>query len=145
MYKHSQLGTLILIALGVATIVSIATLFLTDHYNLNGVEFTVPVVFFILLSQFYSLTVEINQQTVVVKFGPGLIRKSILLADIKSCEIVRNKWWYGWGIRLTPHGWMFNISGLDAVEILRKNGKKFRIGTNDTRNLAEAINRKIGT
>ena len=43
----------------------------------------------------------------------------------------RNSWWYGWGIRLTPHGWMWNISGLDAVELTYRNGKKFRIGTDE--------------
>ena len=43
------------------------------------------------------------------------------------------------GIRLTRHGWMWNISGLDAVELEYKDGKKFRIGTNQPQKLCQAI------
>jgi hypothetical protein len=52
---------------------------------------------------------------------------------------VRNKWWYGWGIRLTPHGWLFNVGGLDAVELELASGRKFRIGTDEPQGLLNAI------
>ena len=52
---------------------------------------------------------------------------------------VRNRWWWGFGIRWTPHGWMWNISGLDAVELTYHNGKKFRIGTDEPEALLEAL------
>jgi hypothetical protein len=51
----------------------------------------------------------------------------------------RNRWWYGWGIRLTPHGWLYNVWGLDAVEIRRTNGRTLRVGTDDAAPLVEAI------
>ena len=34
---------------------------------------------------------------------------------------------------------MWNISGLDAVELEYKDGKKFRIGTNQPQKLCQAI------
>jgi len=41
--------------------------------------------------------------------------------------------------RQTPHGWMWNISGLDAVEIEYRDGKCFRIGTGDPQELLAAL------
>ena len=72
---------------------------------------------------------------------PGLIRKRFPIGDIHGARIVQNKWYYGWGIRLTPHGWLFNVSGFDAVELELKNKRKFRIGTDDPQELLMAIQR----
>jgi len=55
---------------------------------------------------------------------------------------VRNQWWWGWGIRLIPGGWLYNVSGLDAVELKMKNGRIFRIGTDEAQRLAEFIQAK---
>jgi len=52
---------------------------------------------------------------------------------------VHNHWYYGRGIKLTPHGWLFNVSGFDAVEIQLKNGRKYRIGTDEPDALLAAI------
>lgn len=51
--------------------------------------------------------------------------------------------YYGWGIHLTPHGWLYNVSGSDAVEIRMKTGKKYRIGTDVPEELERAISRSI--
>jgi hypothetical protein len=74
-------------------------------------------------------------------FGVGLICKKVLLSEIVGCESIRIRWWYGWGIHLTPYGWLFNVSGLDAVAITLRSGRKFALGTNDARGLVEAIRR----
>ena len=42
----------------------------------------------------------------------GVIRKRVRLAEIVGCEPIRIRWWYGWGIHLTPCGWLYNVSGL---------------------------------
>lgn len=97
-----------------------------------------------LIVLFGWLTVEVDDEKVSCLFGFGWPRKRIPLDDIASVEIVRNKWWYGFGIRLTPSGWMFNIQGLDAVMVERKSGKKFRIGTDEPADLAEAIESALG-
>jgi hypothetical protein len=61
--------------------------------------------------------------------------------EIEECTIVKNSWWYGWGIRLTPYGWLYNVAGWEAVEVLLKNGKKIRIGTDEPEKLSLAIDR----
>jgi hypothetical protein len=58
---------------------------------------------------------------------------------IASYQVVKNPWYYGWGIRLTPHGWLYNVSGSYAVEIKMKTGKKYRIGTNVPNDFEKAI------
>ena len=56
-----------------------------------------------------------------------------------EAQPVTNKWYYGWGIKRTPHGWLFNVSGLQAVEITLRSAKKYRIGTDEPERLADAI------
>jgi hypothetical protein len=90
---------------------------------------------------FFSLTVEIDGEVLRFRFGIGLIRKSIPLGEIVKAEPVRNRWIYGWGIHMTPTGWLYNVSGLEAVEITLKSGKSLRIGTDQPNELAAAINR----
>jgi len=88
-----------------------------------------------------SLTVEIREGFLRWRFGPGLIRKQVRLAEIERTQAVRNRWYYGWGIRLTPHGWLYNVSGLEAVEVQLHTGKKFRLGTDEPEELVRALRR----
>ena len=54
-------------------------------------------------------------------FGIGLVQKSFLISDIDRAFTTRTHWYNGWGIRLIRGGWLFNISGFDAVEIVLEN------------------------
>ena len=91
-----------------------------------------------------TLTVEVDKTHVRVKFGIGWIRKNFPLDEIASVQPVRNRWWWGWGIRLIPGGWLYNVSGLDAVELVLDNRKIFRIGTDEPRVLADFIRARMG-
>ena len=86
-------------------------------------------ILFLTTFLFYGLKVVVSSEKIFLSFGIGLINRKINLNEIKSTIIVNNKWWYGLGIRRTPHGWLWNIGGLKAVEIEYVSGKKFRIGT----------------
>lgn len=92
---------------------------------------------------FSSLTVVITDSGFEYWFGMGVWHKKIPLTEISGSAVVKNSWWYGWGIRLTPHGWLHNVAGLDAVEILLKNGRKIRIGTDEPEKLSMVIERAI--
>ena len=107
-----------------------------------GVVFLVLVIMAVL---FCSLTVQIREGWLECHFGIGVIRKKIAVADIVGARQVRNRWYYGWGIRMTPAGWMFNVSGLDAVEIELASGKRFRVGTDRPQDLLQAIEQAKGT
>jgi len=50
-------------------------------------------------------------------------------------------WLAGWGIRLTPQGWLYNAWGRDAVQLSFAEGRRFTIGTNEPETLLAAIER----
>jgi hypothetical protein len=62
---------------------------------------------------------------------------------VSAWQAVRNPWYVGWGIRMGPSGVVWNVSGLDAVE-LALSEKRFRIGTDEPEALVEAITRARG-
>jgi len=92
---------------------------------------------------FPSLTVVIREEELLVQFGPGVIRKRFKLNEIESCQAVKNPWYYGWGIRSTPHGMLFRVSGFHAVQIKLITGKEYLIGTDAPQELEEAIRQAI--
>jgi len=139
-YTHTQVGTLILVALGGSIFLTGTLLFLTPAEPVVvAILASVLAALLIALLLFWGLKVEVSEEQLLVSFGPGLIRRRIAIADIEDVRRVRNKWIYGWGIRWIPHGWMFNISGLDAVELQFPGGRRFRIGTDDPQGLFEAL------
>ncbi len=139
-YQHTQIGYLIIIALAIA-LLFIA--YLVAVYGFNWIAFTVLIILGVCLVLFATLTVLIEKDVLEIRFGPGVIRKKFPLKDIESCQIVKNPWYYGWGIRLTPHGWLYNVSGSYAVEISMKTGKKYRIGTDVPNDLEKVIRQSI--
>ena len=88
---------------------------------------------------FGSLTVAIAGGAINWWFGPGFWKKGVTIYEIEACEPVRNRWWWGWGIRYYGKGWLYNVSGLDAVELTLKDGKHIRIGTDEPEALVMAI------
>ena len=142
-YKHRQVGKLILVALGFAAAVAAVLLAAVPSGPGAAVAGGVLLVLLAGLILFGSLTVEVSSARLAVWFGPGAIRKVFRMEDIQDARIVRNPWYYGWGIRLTPHGWLFNVSGYDAVELRFKSGRRFRIGTDEAQQLLAAIQQAL--
>jgi hypothetical protein len=141
-YKHTQVGTLVLAGLGGAIALTAWILKTTPGRPVIAEVVLAILVGCIIL--FPSLTVRVTTDTVRVWFGPGLIRRNFPVHGVHHAHLVRNPWYYGWGIRLTPHGWMFNVSGLDAVELELAGGRRFRIGTDQPRELMAAIQQASG-
>ena len=139
MYKRTQIGWLTLIFIGMAIL---STAYFGILY-LNWIALSVSGILVICMILFANLTVIVNDHSVEIRFGVGLFRKKFSLEEIESCTVVRNRWWYGWGIRKIPKGWLFNVSGLDAVELLMRNGKVYRIGSDDPQQLGGFIQRKL--
>jgi len=76
---------------------------------------------------FNRLSVSVGNGDVKAHFGPGWPCRIFPTRDIIGFCHVRNKWYYGWGMRRLPSGWMFNVWGLDAVELEFADGGEFRI------------------
>ncbi len=88
---------------------------------------------------FSRLTVTVDPTEVIAAFGWGWPRRNIALGEIVSVRKVRNKWWYGWGLRWIPGGSMYNVWGFDAVELELRSGKVFRIGSDEPDALLAAL------
>ena len=139
-YKHTQIGYFLLI------VYSIAVLFvghLNIMTNFNPFALASLIIVLIALGIFTRLTVTVDDQMIKVQFGLRIIRKAFRLNEIEAYRVVKNPWYYGWGIRFTPRGWLFNVSGFSAIELQMKNGKTYRIGTDDSDNLAAALNKVL--
>jgi hypothetical protein len=90
-----------------------------------------------------SLTVRIADETLQLRFGPGFPRKSVRLADIAAAEVTRTTFWEGWGVHRTRRGWLYNVSGFDAVLVRQRDGKSFMVGTDEPRRLRTALERAL--
>jgi hypothetical protein len=134
-YQHTQLGTLMLVSL-----VSGAIFFAAMAYTLPNPGLLAGALLLVVVAWlFSSLTVSVSESELQWRFGPGLISYRMALADIAGVSIVRNSPLNGFGIRMRPGFRLYNVSGLDAVELRLKNGDIRRIGTDDARGLAAAL------
>ncbi len=137
-YNHTQFGTVIVTGLLVPTMLILFLPFILGVFH--PVLFLAILILAISLPIFYSLTVKITGGVLACYFGVGLIRKQILLSDIKEYRAVRNPWFVGWGIRWMPgQYWLWNVSGFQAVELTLNNGKRFRLGSDEPEALVNAI------
>jgi hypothetical protein len=89
------------------------------------------------------LTVSVSDEALDVRFGVGLIGRRIALANISSARIVRNPWYYGWGIRRIPGGWLYNVAGFESVEVTLDSGDALRIGTDEPITLKAALAARV--
>ncbi len=137
-YKHTQIGYLIIFAL-FATTLYFGIIFI--YADLNSIVIAIIILILILIASFANLNVIIDENYLRIKFGYGIFRKRFTLKGIISIRTVKNHWYYGWGIRFWwwPRMVIFNVSGFDAVEIKMKNGKTYRIGTDEPKKLEYAI------
>ena len=151
-YKHTQIGYLlifitffVLIIFAVAQIAARAEPVSYDSGPNFAISALMVLILFVLAS-FSTLTVAICEQLLKISFGWGIYRKTFSLSDVASVRKVKNKWYYGWGIKL----WLwpkkmriYSVSGLNAFELTMNNGKVYRIGTDEPEKLEAAVQQAI--
>ena len=135
MYRHTQIGYVTLIVMLVAAL----GIFAFGPRSALPITLSVAVLLLVSAVLFSSLTVEVSDGELRFHFGPGFWRKRYALTDIAGAEVARSSSWEGWGIRITPRGMLYNVSGKDAVEIKLRTGQQFRIGTDEPEELAQAL------
>ncbi len=148
-YSHTQRGPgpWFVAALGVL-VLALASLggWLTLVFVAAGV---VPAM--VIVVALSTMTVEVTAETVKVTYRFGWPSRTVKRANVAGHGQVRNRWWYGLGIRLIPGGNLWSVWGLDAVELRMADdasesfffadrpGKVFRIGTDDPEGLDRAL------
>lgn len=153
-YKHTQIGYLML-TVTLFVLILFEWLQITARAEApsidSGTNFAITAMMTLIvlvLVSLTTLTTVIDKNFLRIKFGYGVFRKKFLLSEIVSVKQVKNRWYYGWGIRVwfwPRYMLIYNVSGFDAVEITMKNGKIYRIGTDAQKELADAITGAISS
>lgn len=137
-YEHKQIGTLMVAVLCVGAAAAGAAAFMNPTAG-RWIGLAIAFSCIGLAWLFSSLTVIVDGDEVQWFFGPGAWKYRMPRADIANVSIVRNSPLNGFGIRMRPGFRLYNVSGLDAVELHLKNGEVRRIGTDDASGLAAAL------
>ena len=145
-YENTQPGTFIRVMtgswvffFGLLAVVMLALVQKEAAIGLGVVTVILAVILGIVCALFHSLTVRVTRSDIALSFGVGLIRKQFPIGDISGVSMVQNRWYNGFGIRKIRGGWLYNVSGFDAIEIQLKNERKYRIGTNQPKELLAAV------
>lgn len=141
-YHHTQPGyvAVVSVLLGLLGLAGA----LTGLFPMYGPGGALPMVGIVLLGSgvtFAALTVDVTGRSLTLRFGLGIPRRTVELREIRDALIVRNPWYYGWGMHLTPYGWIYNVSGTWAVQLELASGARLRVGTDEPARLLAAIER----
>jgi hypothetical protein len=136
LYKHTQVAWPIIIPADVGAFVFLYLTLAEDTAFAALGFFILAMVTYL----FYALTVVGTDETLQIRFGIGLIRKTFRLEDIRAIEPFRTSFWHGWGIHFSPDGTVFNVSGYDAVRLTMADRKRYIIGTDDRDRLIRYVN-----
>ena len=101
-YQHTQIGKGIVFLLIALALVNSYWAIHMGAAHAAIVPATVAIVMLITIFLFWKLTVTVNREVFRASFGLGLIYKQVPVNEIEGCEPIRIRWWYGWGIHLTP-------------------------------------------
>jgi len=140
--QFTQFGTFTVIIMS-ALLIVFAGLLIKHGFSADQETFLYTfliVISLICLLTFYKLTIIVDNATVSFKLGFGIFSKSYNISEIASCKPVKNLWIYGVGIHKIPNGWLYNASGLKAIELrFRNTDKIIRIGTNKPDEIVKVI------
>jgi len=145
-YRHTQIGWTLIVLVAAAVVAEIVLVVVLDAsgtlaLSLSGALVAVLAVMLVLFS---TLTVTVDGDAVRLAFGMQVLRREVALDEITAARRVRNAWYAGWGVRVIPNGRLYNVGGLDAVELELDNGRVVRVGTDEPDSLLAAVQRALG-
>lgn len=140
-YRKSQVSNVIIAGTG-AGIIILGNLMWA--YGARGWMWLAIIMLLAVMAFFGVLTVEVGEEEVTAQFGMGFPRRRIPLREIEYVRPMEMPWYFGWGVRWVPRGWMFRGSGTAVVEVGLETGRRFCIGSPEPEALAEAIDHARG-
>ncbi|MGB7904259.1 MAG: hypothetical protein WCF43_06175 [Steroidobacteraceae bacterium] len=144
LYEHTQTGwpiRIAFLALAFGLLVLVATPGLDQVHAPPGVLAAGAGIAALFGWVWGSMTVRIQDGALRIRFGPGWPRKTVPLADISTVEITRTSFIDGWGVHRTRRGWLYNVSGYDAVLLKLASGRNLLVGSDEPRRLQAALQR----
>lgn len=141
MYKHTQTSYLVY-AVPLVVIVPLLIVFRlvpgTAHAPWWPTALVVAITVIVCVI-FNVLTITVDHAVLSWAFRFGIGRHTVPLSEVARVSVVRNPWYYGWGIHRTPYGWLYNVSGSGAVQVEMQNGEMFRLGSDEPERLARVL------
>jgi len=135
-YSHTQIGWTIILLM-----VTVSGLILGVQPRAGLVVLALGL---LVGALFGTLSIAVSETELSWRFGLGLIRKREPISEIREAEKCVNRWFHGFGIRFIPPGrWLYNVSGMDAVQVTMKSGRRFRLGTDEPDYLYKSLNAAI--
>jgi hypothetical protein len=143
-YRHTQVGWPVRLSLFGGALVLVAAGALTPE--------PAPIPWVMLIAAtvmigagfvFGSLSIRLDGDRLHWHFGAGWPRRSIALESVSSVELTRTRFWEGWGIHATRRGWLYNVSGYDAVLIRLCEGSTLLLGTDEPRRLKDTLDHAL--
>lgn len=145
-YRHSQFGSVIAAGTVLGALMALGVTLSLSKQTLQQAWWLVVAMFAVLgaaWALFATLCVEVDAREVRVRFGVGLVRKTVPIADIVRADIVRTRIWWGWGLHWTPAGWLYNVAGRDAVRLELRRERAIMIGSDEADRLKAAIDARV--
>ena len=93
----------------------------------------------VLFLGFRSLMVTVTPSEVELAYSLGWPSKRIERSRITSVEPLQIPWWNGGGMHLISRGWIWNIWGIETVQLTFSDGSRLLIGTDDPEGLTSAL------
>lgn len=107
-------------------------------------EWSMFSIFFLCALTFYRIKITVSETYISFKMGIGLMQKRYKVANLKSSTPVSNSMLNGIGIRLLSNGWLYNVSGFQAVELqFTHKNSVVRIGSDKAKEVSAAIEEVI--
>lgn len=142
-YQHAQPGTSTRWLLTIGIVLAGGGLLFSASQALPLLSLVLAILV-VGLALFHNLTVAVSTEWVTWRFGLGLIHKRIAIGRIQRARIIKTRWYHGWGIHHTGRGWLYNVSGFDAIELHLQDGQIVQIGTDEPQQLLRAIEGVMG-
>ena len=145
-YSHRQIGKQSLIAHSIGFVILGWIFFRVDLVGVSVTMFAALALLLVASSiAFTTMTCTVHDGEFRVACGllgwPG---KRVPLNEIAGVLPTKTALISGFGIRITTRGWLYSVSGRDAVIVGLRDGKQFLIGTDEPIKLADAINESLG-
>jgi hypothetical protein len=139
LYEHRQMGWTTIAILVFVMIVLYVIQPVTPKRSDRDV---LHVTLFLLLvagALFSTMTVRVTSKYVRWWLGIPALGRRVALEEIESAIPIRTNLLEGWGIHLTWHGWLWNVSGFNAVQLKLRSGTRYALGTDEPTKLIDAI------
>ncbi|MFK7846182.1 MAG: hypothetical protein AB8G77_12855 [Rhodothermales bacterium] len=133
-YRHTQIGYTSLALIFPLLLGVLFVLFFGEPALPMKIVFSIITIPCLLISLFlYGLTITVDNQYLSWHFGLKSFSKKIKLENIKGVEVVDDTKAFGYGMRFTQRGTLYNVSGKRAVAIRLetpwKKDKEILLGT----------------